>query len=301
LKRALVISGGGSKGSFGGGVAQYLIKDLGRQYDILVGTSTGSLLIPQLAIGHLENLKRAYTNVSQKDVYNVCPFVIKKDKEGNLTTKINHFNIIKMFLKGKRTFGEHKNLLGTIRRTLSREEFDIMIKSEKQVIVSVANLSLNIIEYKYAADCTYEEFTEWMWISTSFVPFMGLIEKNGYDYADGGFGSRVPIEEAINAGANIIDVIVLNPRYSIPEKGKTKNAFEVLLRTMEFMHNRIGRHDIYIGHLQSVYDNNIRVNFIFTPRVLTEQSFLFYPEQMKAWWNEGYDYAAQLHKEGNLT
>ena len=43
--RALVISGGGSKGAFAGGVAQYLIEqDKGREYDMFLGTSTGSLL-----------------------------------------------------------------------------------------------------------------------------------------------------------------------------------------------------------------------------------------------------------------
>ncbi len=298
--RALVISGGGSKGAFGGGVAEYLISDLNRQYDILVGTSTGSLLIPQLSIGKVENLKRAYTSVCQKDIYSVCPFIIKKDKKKIISTKINHFNILKMFIKGKKTFGEHNNLLKTIRRTFPIEDFEMIKKSQKKVIVTVANLSLNIIEYKYIADCTYEEFTEWMWISTSFIPFMSMVRKDGYDYADGGFGSRVPIEEAINAGATEVDVIVLAPKYSIPEKASVNNAFDVLLKAMEFMHNRIGRHDIYIGHLQSVYDNNVHVNFIFTPRVLTDHSFIFYPEEMKAWWDEGYEYAKELHKSGNL-
>ncbi len=298
--RALVISGGGSKGAFGGGVAQYLIDDLNRQYDILIGTSTGSLLVPQLSIGRVENLKRAYTSVGQKEIYSVCPFIIKKDKEGNPYTKINHLNIVKMFLKGKKTFGEHYNLLKTIRSTFSEEDFEIAKKSRKKIIVTVANLSLNIVEYKYLSDCTYEDYTEWMWISTSFVPFMALVEKDGYEYADGGFGSRIPIEEAINAGATEVDVIVLSPKYSIPEKDTMYNAFDVLLRGMEFMHNRIGRHDLYIGHLQSVYDNDVHVNFIFTPRELTENSFIFFPHQMKAWWNEGYEYAKELHQQGNL-
>ena len=44
--RALVISGGGSKGAFAGGVAQYLMQENGCEYDILIGSSTGSLLIP---------------------------------------------------------------------------------------------------------------------------------------------------------------------------------------------------------------------------------------------------------------
>ena len=129
---------------------------------------------------------------------------------------------------------------------------------------------------------------------------MSCVQKDGYEYADGGFGSRIPIEEAINAGATEVDVIVLNPKYSIPQKENLNNAFDVLLKAMEFMHNRIGRHDIYIGHLQSVYDNNVHVNFIFTPRILTEHSFIFFPEQMKAWWEEGYEYAKELHKTGNL-
>ena len=53
--KALVISGGGSKGAFAGGVAQYLIKDLGYNYDLYLGTSTGSLLVPHLVrpmVGH---------------------------------------------------------------------------------------------------------------------------------------------------------------------------------------------------------------------------------------------------------
>jgi len=42
--KALVVSGGGSKGAFGGGVAQYLIEEEKKEYDLLIGTSTGSLL-----------------------------------------------------------------------------------------------------------------------------------------------------------------------------------------------------------------------------------------------------------------
>ena len=49
MKKALVISGGGSKGAFAGGVAQYLIEESKQEYDLLFGTSTGSLLISHLA------------------------------------------------------------------------------------------------------------------------------------------------------------------------------------------------------------------------------------------------------------
>jgi predicted patatin/cPLA2 family phospholipase len=36
----MVISGGGSKGAFAGGVAQYLIQEKQHSYDLLLGTST---------------------------------------------------------------------------------------------------------------------------------------------------------------------------------------------------------------------------------------------------------------------
>ena len=75
--RALVISGGGSKGAYAGGVAQYLMQEQGRKYDLFLGTSTGSLLIPQLAIGNIERMYNIYTNVNQHTIFNVNPFRVR--------------------------------------------------------------------------------------------------------------------------------------------------------------------------------------------------------------------------------
>ena len=292
-KKALVISGGGSKGAFAGGFAEFLIRDLNKEYDIFIGTSTGSLLVPFLAINEIEKIKEAYTNVDQGDIYNVCPFKVRKSKDGSVNTRINHFQIFTMFLRGKKTFGEHKNLRKTIGRVLSEEDFLKVKSSGKQVIATVSNLSRNFVEYKYASDHSYKDYCDWLWISSSFVPFMSLVEKNGYEYADGGFGNIIPIEEAINIGATEIDVIVLNPRHMYREKKKTRNAFDVLMRSMQFMLRQIAQDDILIGQMENIYHNEIQLNFHFTPRLLTEYSFYFNPDDMKAWWKEGYEYARE--------
>lgn len=63
--RALVISGGGSKGAFAGGVAQYLMEREKREYDMFLGTSTGSLLVPHLAVDNISKLYNIFTNVQQ--------------------------------------------------------------------------------------------------------------------------------------------------------------------------------------------------------------------------------------------
>ena len=76
MKKALVISGGGSKGAFAGGVAEYLLKEKKNTYDIFLGTSTGSLMVSHLALGEIDALKTIYTGVNQLSVFNINPFKI---------------------------------------------------------------------------------------------------------------------------------------------------------------------------------------------------------------------------------
>lgn len=206
--RALVISGGGSKGAFAGGVAQFLIQEAEHDYDLFVGTSTGSLLISHLALNKLDKIKNIYSNVNQDSIFNNCPFIIKK-KHGVETIAINHWNAIKNFIKGK-TFGESENLRKLIRRSITVEEFNELKQGKMDVVVTVSNLSLNQVEYKSINDCTYDEFCDWIWISSNYTPFMSLVKKNGCEYADGGLGTLVPIEEALNRGATEVDVVVLH-------------------------------------------------------------------------------------------
>ena len=148
MKKALVISGGGSKGAFAGGVAQYLMRNQGREYDIFVGTSTGSLLIPQLALNNLEKLHHAYTNVNQRSIFNVNPFVVKKKGDREYVT-INYITTLFQFLRRKRTFGESHNLRKTIAKNFSRASFEMLLKGDKEVVVSVSNLSKNRYLYNY--------------------------------------------------------------------------------------------------------------------------------------------------------
>lgn len=284
--RALVISGGGSKGAYAGGLAEYLIRERKRNYDILIGSSTGSLLVPLLSIGEIDKLKEIFTSVNESDIFNSSPFIIK-EKNGSPVAKINHFGILKMFLRGKKTFGESENLHKIIKDVITEADYRAIQRSGRQVIVTVSNLTTTSIEYKSVSDFGYEDYCDWIWASTSLVPFMSLVTKNGFDYADGGMGDFVPIYQAIQKGATEIDVILLKTDRNITNNPSIHNAFDLILRIFNFMLTEIGASNLIIGQLEGL-NKKVKLNIYRPLKDLTANSLIFIPEQMKRWWDLGY-------------
>ena len=64
--RVLVISGGGARGAWGGGVAKQFVIDSGRHYKCIVGTSSGSLLAPLVAMENFKDFEQGLKNKNYK-------------------------------------------------------------------------------------------------------------------------------------------------------------------------------------------------------------------------------------------
>ena len=287
--RALVISGGGSKGAFAGGIAQYLIEEKGNKYDLLIGTSTGSLLIPHLALGNISKIHELYTNFGMQKIFSISPFIVKQ-KNGIESVKIHHFNVLLQFLKGKRTFGESKNLRRYIEQKFSIEEFQELKNSKTDIIVTVTNLSKNQVEYKSIRDFDYQDFLDWIWISCNYVPFMSLVSKNNSEYGDGGFTSLVPIREAIQRGATEIDVVILDLETNLEPINVGKNPFSLMVSIFSTLFDQVEKNDITIGKL-AAKNKNVKLNLYYTPEKLTTNSLIFNKEKMKIWWQQGFEFA----------
>ncbi|MFT5216281.1 MAG: NTE family protein [Glaciecola sp.] len=292
--RALVISGGGSKGAFAGGVAQFLMQDLGYEYDMFLGTSTGSLLIPHLSLNKIDKVYNLFTNVTQRDIFSVSPFVQRKKGDREYVS-IDFVNSIWQFIRMKRTFGESKHLKRNIKRNFSKEEFETIKKTKEDVVVTVSNLSKNRVEYKSINDCTYEEFCNWIWISCNYIPFMSLATVDGFEYADGGLGCVIPIREAILRGATEIDAIVLESENMEHKKVLGKNPFSLMLNLFGHLLDQVERNDITIGKL-AAKNKGVKLNLYYTPTSLTENSLIFSKPLMEKWWQQGYDYAKKKHE-----
>lgn len=290
---ALVISGGGSKGAFAGGIAEYLIKECGGDYDMYVGSSTGSLLLCHLALRKIDEIKEIFTTCTQKDIFNINPFIIRR-KNDEIHIKINHFNTLRTFIMGHKTFGESKNLRKLIKNHTSLEDYKEIKRLNKEVIVAVSNLTTYKKELKSSFNYDYRDFVDWIWASANYVPFMSLMVKNGFEYADGGFSAHTPIQAAIDRGATSVDVIVLETEEIIKHAPNSSNAFDSSIKVFNHMIDQIYRNDISIGKLKGNI-NDINLRFFHLPRVITEYPLVFNPKDMSDWWQEGFEHAKDVN------
>ncbi|CAL2075439.1 patatin-like phospholipase family protein [Tenacibaculum sp. 190524A02b] len=289
MKRALVISGGGSKGAFAGGVTEYLMNEKQKDYDLFLGTSTGSLMVSHLALKKVEALKELYTNVNQHAIFSNSPFKIRK-VHGEKVVSIRHRNTFWNFLNGRKTFGESKNLRRLIKKNVTLKMYDEIRAAGKEVVVTVSNLTANKIEYKSISECSYDDFCDWIWGSCNYVPFMSLLEKNHCQYADGGFGCLIPIREAILRGAKEVDAVILETEVNQINRMPAKNPFSLMLDVFGFMLEHVEKHNVTIGKLSAKH-HDVKLNLYYTPTVLTTNSLIFDKKLMTKWWQQGFEHA----------
>ena len=300
--KSLVISGGGAKGSWGGGVAQWLVES-GKDYDMYVGTSTGNLLIPLTALKKMDQLKTAYTTVTQCDIFRHSPFKVIK-KNGKITSELRYLAIIwNMLVRGQKTFGDSSNLKLLIGKFFTEDDFNTLRKNKKEIFSCVANLTEGHVEYRSSMEESYEDFCDYMYASTCMSPLMSLIDKNGCDYMDGGIFDNIPIQKAIDRGATEIDVIALRPEGgSTGANARMHNALEIIQRAFDCMLKEIGNDDVSIAKFVAK-DKDVTLNVYYTPRNLTDNPLIFDMDVMTGWWNEGYAFFQDRrpHKTYKIT
>lgn len=307
--RSLVISGGGSTGAFAGGIIDYL-KNSGRDWQIYTGTSTGALISAMIADGRIDELRSGYTNITSDKIFKLNPFYVKSISNGQIKFGINHASIAKNLLVNRsKSLGDSSNLRDTIQTFFTEEIYNNIVESTKQVIISVTNLTKESLEFKSIKSETYKDFVDWMWASSSATPFMSVVEKNGYDYADGGILRFIPIIEAIEFGSTEIDAIVLMEEFSSEKIEKIRNVLHLMSKMIKLFLVSRRKEDSDLNRLSKIIsdDREIKLNLYFTPRKLTNNPYIFDTETMSSWWSEGFEYAKMgptrqylLNKNGSL-
>jgi NTE family protein len=246
-KRALVISGGGSKGAFAVGVIKNLAADFPQiSFDIFVGTSTGSLIAPFASLGRIDILEQLYTSITTDRVVTKGNIVSRLLGSNSLFDATPLGNLIKqyydddicnqVFQSGKQVF-----FATTCLQTGNSVNFSI---SDTPVVSDYEIIQLN----------SPDEMRRAVMASACQPVFMQPIEvKPGTvpirQYVDGGVREYAGVQLAIDAGADEIYTIVLTPEKNDPQEQIFNSAFNILEDTLDIFTAAVGYNDIRIPGL----------------------------------------------------
>ncbi len=214
MKTAVVLSGGGAKGSYQLGVWKAL-RELHIKYDIVTGTSIGALNGVLMCENSYFKAKRIWRKLNLEYLFNELP---KSNKEIDIL-KLFGGNFIKnggMDIKkiesilednvNKRKFYNSKIDYGLITYNFT---------TKKPLILSKEKIpSDKLIDYLMASATCYPAFK--------------MKEIDGDKYIDGGYYDNLPVELAIELGAEFLIIVDLgSPGF---KKRPSKNIDSILIK-----------------------------------------------------------------------
>lgn len=291
-KRVLVISGGGSRGAWGGGLIKKIYEEEQPDYRCIVGNSTGSLLGPLVAINAFEKMEKGFTDVDQEAIFDSNPF----KEDGN----IRFFNAVIKILFGSANLGKTEKLKERILSFFTEDDFTELKKTGRTVKASVVSLTSNEVKFKSTDDHVYSDMVEWIWASANQPLFMSTLFKDDELWVDGGLKENVPIAEGLRYAKehniDVVDVVVNNQNgvkeNRWPEENKKANIIPKLLRTIDIFSDEVRQSDI-IGGILDAQVNNKFINIYYMSKEeygLSPQSLLFKKHILKDLWKRGYEH-----------
>lgn len=212
-KTALVLSGGGAKGSMQFGILKYLYEQ-GLTPDVVYGTS----------VGNLNGMGYAYVGISGVEKFWAS---VKKKSD------IFKFNWKTLFFLSK----------GVYNANPLREKVEQCIKEGGVPRIPCYSCCVNLktgeIIYGEAGTANYADYV----VASASIP---AFNDPVNDLVDGGVREQTPLKKAIEDGAEKIVVILCNPLRQNPDEGKNGNWVENLLRTTDLM-----AHEIFLSDIET--------------------------------------------------
>lgn len=213
MKRALVLSGGGSRGAFQAGVWQYLCE---RHWvpDIICGTSVGAINAAGIVSGmNHQMLRSLWTHRSRQQMYRVngLKFLAKMAAGKQLPSLFDTRQIQQMV-------ADHVDL-GAIHSSSTR------------LVLSAVNVLTGHPHFFSNKEIRLEHI-----LASSAMPVLfPRQEIDGIPFWDGGTMANIPLQPALDFGAGEIIVVLLTPVGHTPQpfpqtvRGALEHVFEQFL------------------------------------------------------------------------
>lgn len=285
-KHALVISGGGSRGAWGVGIAKALVEQKGISYSTVVGTSTGSLMGPLVLDDDFDTLVSAYTSVTQSSIFDVNPF----KPDGSLRALPSLWRLI----TGKQSIGETNNLKKLIYQFVTKDLYNKLKATDKVFGATVTSMVKGKPEVKTLHDHSYEHIIDWIWASANQPILMTMVKKDGDAWGDGGMTDYASVEYVVkNNLADHIDVIIHSAPGIIDQKFDVNSKmFGILLRIIDIFTADVIKGDLEKARLDVKIEKELTIDFYFMPDELVNKMknpLVFSKEIMAPALMEGYE------------
>ena len=248
MNRALVISGGGSKGAFAVGVIKRLLKEYPLlDFDSYVGTSTGSLIAPLAAMGAYDLLEELYTTIKTENII----------KKSNLGDRLNQHSIF-----------DANPLWNLIEQYYNDDNYDILMESGKKIYLTTTCLQTSELvvftnnanpalskHYEIKTLLDADHFRKAVMASACQPVFMPPIKVNlkvagepnpHYQFVDGGVREYAGLQMAIDNGAKEIFTILLSTGQKVVVDAEFKTIFPILQQTIDIFTEDVGKNDLIV-------------------------------------------------------
>ncbi len=231
-KKALVLSGGGARGAYQLGVWKAL-KEIGWDFSIVTGASIGALNAAVIAMDDYNLLEKLWYNMSPDNVVNT------KEKD----PKKVYLQMIKELTKGGADTSPLYNLVSTTvdENKIRKSKVKLGISTVELPTIKLQQLPIDKIPNGKLAD--------FLVASATVFPFFKAKSIDEKVYADGGYGDNMPINLAVEMGAE--EIIAVQIFSSIKRKLKKKVPVTLISPSR------------YLGHFL-VFDNkNVHNNKMY--------------------------------------
>lgn len=200
-KKALVLGGGGAKGSYQMGAWQ-AFRELGLEFDIITGTSIGSINGALMAQNTFEIADELWNNIEYENIFH-------EERKTNIRNINSALDMVK--------FAVNDALL---QGSVDSSSLEALIKEavdEEKVRASNVHFGLVTVELPSMRPFTpmIEEIPHgmlyrYLMASSSCFPVFSPYEIDGLHYIDGGYYDNVPINLAIKQGAEYVVAVDLD-------------------------------------------------------------------------------------------
>ncbi len=283
--KALVLSGGGSKGAYQAGALKYILGEKQIKYEIICGVSVGAINASFLAqFKHEEEIESAkqivdlWLKIQNKDIYK------------------RWFPFGRWHALWQSSFYNSKPLMDLITNNISLTRIR---ESNKKISVGAVSLSSG----KYTIfNQDNDEFIKAIVASASFPVMLSPVRIGDQLWSDGGSKEITPLRTAIEMGATDIDVIITSPEHRVKLFFENPNTIDILKRSFDLSSDKIMSNDmekvLIYNKLAEKGDPDRRVvkmNVIRPKHNLIEDLLDFTPHKVQEMIEKGYQDAKKLY------